>query len=67
MGKRGPKAKGWEDGMPGFEGAEAPRPCTETSLEALVGSLMAVRGGGLAVLLETTKLSYGSPIDLFAN
>lgn len=53
--------------MPGFEGAEAPRPCPETGLETLVGSLMAVGGGKLGVLLEMTKLSYGSPIDLFAN
>lgn len=53
--------------MPGFDRVEAPRPCTETSLEALVGRLMAGGGGRLGVLLETAKLSYESPIDLFAN
>lgn len=53
--------------MPGFEGVEGTRPCTETSLEALLGRLMAVGGGRLGVLLETAKLSYESPIDLFAN
>lgn len=47
--------------MPGFEGAKA------HSLEALVGNLMEEGGGRLGVLLGTTKLSYGSPIDLFAN
>lgn len=53
--------------MPDFEGAEASRPCTEPSLEALVGNFMAVGGRGLGVLLETTKLPYGSPVGLFAN
>ena len=61
LGKRGPSAKGWEDLMPGFEGAEA------HSLEALVGNVMEEGGGRLGALLETTELSYGSPIDLFAN
>lgn len=53
--------------MPGFEGVVASRPCTEPSLEALVGNFMTVGGLRLGVLLETTKLSYGSPIGLFAN
>lgn len=46
-----------------WRGSEAP------SLEApdLVGDLMMVGGGRLAVLLEMTKLSHGSSIDLFTN
>lgn len=53
--------------MSAFEGAEVPRPCTKPSLEVLVGNFMAVGGRRLGVLLETTKLPYGSPIGLFAN
>lgn len=67
MGKRGPTAKAWEDLIPGFEGASAPKPCTEPGLEALLENLMAVLGGRLGVLLETTQLSHRSPVHLFAN
>lgn len=55
LGQRGPNAQGWEDSMPGFEGADSPglalNQASKLQLETY-GS----RRGWLGVLLETDEI-----------